>query len=84
MKTISFQEKYLGQLEEFRKFVGLSKVIFSLLKDLEISVDEQQLEEENDEKNEEENEDESAKKKIRKRKKKLTLRMDKVTSKILL
>ena len=60
-KLISFQEKYLGQLEEsLESSLDFSKVIFSLLKDLEISVDEQQPEEENDEKNEEENEDESS------------------------
>jgi cobaltochelatase CobT len=59
-KLISFKEKYLGQLEEsLESSLDFSKVIFSLLKDLEISVDEQQPEEENDEKNEEENEDES-------------------------
>ena len=60
-KLISFKEKYLGQLEEsLESSLDFSKVIFSLLKDLEISVDEQQPEEENDEKNEEENEDESS------------------------
>jgi len=60
-KLISFQEKYLGQLEEsLESSLDFSKVIFSLLKDLEISVDEQHPEEENDEKNEEENEDESS------------------------
>ena len=60
-KLISFQEKYLGQLEEsLESSLDFSKVIFSLLKDLEISVDEQQPEVENDEKNEEENEDESS------------------------
>ena len=60
-KLISFQEKYLGQLEEsLESSLDFSKIIFSLLKDLEISVDEQQPEEENDEKNEEENEDESS------------------------
>ena len=60
-KLISFKEKYLGQLEEsLESSLDFSKVIFSLLKDLEISVDEQHPEEENDEKNEEENEDESS------------------------
>ena len=60
-KLISIQDKYLGQLEEsLESSLDFSKVIFSLLKDLEISVDEQQPEEENDEKNEEENEDESS------------------------
>ena len=60
-KLISFQEKYLGQLEEsLESSLDFSEVIFSLLKDLEISVDEQHPEEENDEKNEEENEDESS------------------------
>jgi cobaltochelatase CobT len=60
-KLISFQEKYLGQLEEsLESSLEFSKVIFSLLKDLEISVDEQRPEEENDEKNEEKNEDESS------------------------
>ena len=60
-KLISFQEKYLGQLEEsLESSLDFSKSSFSLLKDLEISVDEQQPEEENDEKNEEENEDESS------------------------
>ena len=60
-KLISFQEKYLGQLEEsLESSLDFSKVIFSLLKDLEISVDEQEPEDENDEKNEEENEDESS------------------------
>ena len=60
-KLISFQEKYLGQLEEsLESSMEFSKIIFSLLKDLEISVDEQQPEEENDEKNEEENEDDSS------------------------
>ena len=60
-KLISFKEKYLGQLEEsLESSLDFSKVIFSLLKDLEISVDEQHSEEENDEKNEEENEDESS------------------------
>jgi len=60
-KLISFQDKYLEQLEEsLESSLDFSKVIFSLLKDLEISVDEQQPEEENDEKNEEENEDESS------------------------
>ena len=60
-KLITFKEKYLGQLEEsLESSLDFSKVIFSLLKDLEISVDEQQPEEENDEKNEEENEDESS------------------------
>ena len=60
-KLISFKEKYLRQLEEsLESSLDFSKVIFSLLKDLEISVDEQHPEEENDEKNEEENEDESS------------------------
>ena len=60
-KLISFKEKYLGQLEEsLESSLDFSMVIFSLLKDLEISVDEQHPEEENDEKNEEENEDESS------------------------
>ena len=41
-KLISFKEKYLGQLEEsLESSLDFSKVIFSLLKDLEISVDEQ-------------------------------------------
>jgi hypothetical protein len=44
-KLISFQEKYLGQLEEsLESSLDFSKVIFYLLKDLEISEDEQQPE----------------------------------------
>ena len=39
--------------------MDFSKIIFSLLKDLEISIDEEKPNEENDEKNDEENEDDS-------------------------
>ncbi len=59
-KLISFQDKYLEQLEDsLDSSLDFSKIIFSLLKDLEISVDEEIPEEENDETNDEENEEES-------------------------
>ena len=59
-KLISFQDKYLEQLEDsLDSSLDFSKIIFSLLKDLEISVDEEKPDEENDETNDEENEEES-------------------------
>ena len=57
-KLISFQDKYLAQLENsLYNPLDFSKIIFSLLKDLEISVDEEKPEEENDEKKDDENEE---------------------------
>ncbi len=59
-KLISFQDKYLEQLEDsLDSSLDFSKIIFSLLKDLEISVDEEKPDRENDETNDEENEEES-------------------------
>ena len=58
-KLITFQDKYLTQLEDsLYSPLDFSKTIFSLLKDLEISVDEEKPDEENEEENEEDSSNE--------------------------